>query len=204
MIIKQKKDFELKKSLFKTFPDKFPELIEIEVPICEKCKNKEKNNKNYFLFLSLALWLMVNFLIYINILKEEIIFSFFPVISYIIFKIITIISYLLNKKINKYYLIENKIKEWWKNGWIEKIKRIIKPGILWTINWFWVSIYKETTYLVFFFLPIIPLSSWNLDDLWWGEYIFYSEKKMNIYIKIWRYSIFLYIIIFFTRIVLSN
>jgi len=48
---------------------------------------------------------------------------------------------------------------------------IIKPAFLYTLNWIWVSIYWNTTYLTILWIPIIPISSWNVKNLGNNQYI---------------------------------
>ena len=60
----------------------------------------------------------------------------------------------------------------------------IKPAFLYTLNGCGVFIYWDTTYFTILFIPIIPLSRWNVDSLGGNQYRFFWKKEMETW-KIW-------------------
>jgi len=77
-----------------------------------------------------------------------------------------------------------------------KPKGTQKPLFLFTL-WGWgVSIYWDTTYFTGFWLPIAPINSWEVNDLWNGQYQFFWKKEMPWWKKIWRFIWWSAIILF--------
>ena len=74
-------------------------------------------------------------------------------------------------------------------------KKTGKPAFLFTLNWVWVSIYWDTTYITILWVPIIPLSSRNVRSLWGSQYNFSWKKEMDLWKKIWKYIVVWFIII---------
>lgn len=75
-------------------------------------------------------------------------------------------------------------------------KKIEKPNILFTWWWIWVSIYWDTTYFTFFWIPLAPINTWNVESLWNSQYQFYGKKEMPKWKKIWRFIWWAAIIIY--------
>lgn len=61
-----------------------------------------------------------------------------------------------------------------------------KPAFLYTLNGCGVTIYGDTTYLTFLFIPIIPISRWNVTPAWGNQYKFYGKKEMQAWKVWWR------------------
>ena len=62
----------------------------------------------------------------------------------------------------------------------------IKPAFLYTLNGCGVSIYWDTTYITILWIPLIPLSRWNVVALWSNNYQFSWTKEMEGWKVIWK------------------
>ena len=62
----------------------------------------------------------------------------------------------------------------------------IKPSFLYTLNGCGVSIYWDTTYITILWIPILPLSRWNVVSLGWNQYQFSWKKEMEKWKTIWK------------------
>lgn len=65
-------------------------------------------------------------------------------------------------------------------------KKSEQPLFLFTLNWCWVSIYWDTTYVTFIWFPFIPISCWKVTDLWNWKYQFYWKKEMPTWKRVWQ------------------
>lgn len=131
-----------------------------------------------------------------SIIKENI--EFKPIIKFIkdrkFNKALNLIKKLKEETKDKKSLqtlneMENQVMNF-KNSWK-------KPLFLFTWWWVWISIYWDTTYFTVLWFPIVPLSSWNVDNLWSWQYIFYWKKEMPIWKKWWKYIILGFLLISF-------
>ena len=203
---------------------KLPEtkLIEINVPKCSICNKIEEENSKKSKYISIFSWILFFlFLLWIEnewwivifyiIIVLMFVYIFYKILLYIItkFKLNKSYNRIINFNSNNFCLIKDKISEWWKIWWEEEVAKVIKPNSLWTLNWFWVSIYWDTTYFTMLWIPIIPISTWYLDDLGWNQYQFYWQKEMVIWKKWWRniilfWGIWVLLIVFLVSIFESN
>lgn len=71
----------------------------------------------------------------------------------------------------------------------------MKPLFLYTLNWCWVTIYWDTTYITILFIPIIPIYSRDVINLWGWKYLFHGKIEMVLWKRIWRDSILIIILI---------
>lgn len=88
------------------------------------------------------------------------------------------------------------ISYWYLSSLYSNPKKIEKPTILFTWWWIGVSIYGDTTYFTFFWIPLAPINTWNTENLWNNQYQFYWKKEMPKWKKIWRFIWWSAIIIF--------
>lgn len=65
-------------------------------------------------------------------------------------------------------------------------KPVSKAPSLWTIWGVGTKIYGNTLYFVFFFIPIFPISKWNLTDHKNGRYSFHGKLELSEQEKLWR------------------
>jgi Fe2+ transport system protein FeoA len=99
----------------------------------------------------------------------------------------TINEYLYNEKTDE--SLKKSLKEL-KEAMEEKIAKHGKPGSTPTMYTIWglvgTKIYGDTLYLIFFLIPIIPISRWSLVNHGNGSFTFMGKLELTEKQKIWR------------------
>lgn len=48
-----------------------------------------------------------------------------------------------------------------------------------TLNWCWTRLYWDTLYFTLVYIPILPISRYDVNDLWWWQYQFHDKYKLQ-------------------------